>query len=223
MIEIVIDHREPNVLIEYLKDFGATVKIQSLTVGDYIVSDRMIIERKTRDDFESSIIDQRIFSQLERMKEVYSNPVLIIEGIDEMERIGRKAMLGAYASMIGRFGVSLFFTRNMTGTAEIIYSFAKHEQEAKSNMLRIKPRVKTYSLADNQRAVIEALPKIGPKTAINMLNHFGSIQNIVNATEKELTEIDKIGKKKAELIKQILNTEFGINNKNKKNKSLDDY
>jgi Fanconi anemia group M protein len=46
---------------------------------------------------------------------------------------------------------------------------------------------------------------IGPQMARTLLKTFGSIKNIVNADEKDLLKIDKMGKKKVEKVKEVLN------------------
>ncbi len=59
MIEIYADHRETKSGIpSALEDLGAEVIVKTLEVGDYHVSDDVIIERKTTSDFIHSIIDE---------------------------------------------------------------------------------------------------------------------------------------------------------------------
>jgi len=55
---------------------GASVKIAKLSYGDYIINDKITIERKTADDFLLSIIDRRLFNQLSNLKKKLqpSNP-----------------------------------------------------------------------------------------------------------------------------------------------------
>ena len=44
-----------------IEEYSIDVKINSMAVGDYQVSDEVVIERKTAGDFVSSIIDKRLF------------------------------------------------------------------------------------------------------------------------------------------------------------------
>jgi len=198
-----MDRREGRGIKELLEDFGAEVELTVLTIGDYIVSERTVIERKTRKDFEKSIIDGRLFEQLKRLTETFDRVVLIIEGTKHAERINRKALFGAYASTVTDYDASLFFTKDKEKSAEIIFAIAKHEQIAKKGLVRIKARKKTFTIGESQRAVIEALPLVGPQLAIDLLEHFGTIENIIGASEKELTQVKNLGKKKAKIIKTV--------------------
>ena len=45
---------------------------------------------------------------------------------------------------------------------------------------------------------------IGPKLAKSLLIHFGSIEALAHASEREIAEADGVGKKRAKMIKEIL-------------------
>ncbi len=209
-IKIIIDNRESAFFDEYFAEAGAVVKRQQLELGDFICSSKLVVERKTRADFESSIIDGRLFNQLQDLTQNYPAVVLVVEGTkkDAPERIRKEAILGAYATAISDFNVSLIFTRNMESTAELIYSFAKHEQMARKHPLRIFAKRKTLTPSQTQRSVIEMLPMVGPKLAKELLKHFGTIEKIMNASEKELGSVPGLGKKRAKVIKSLLTYEY---------------
>ncbi len=205
-IRIIIDYRESEFFDRYFDEAGAIVKRQALELGDFICSSKLVIERKTRADFESSIIDGRLFNQLQNLTQNYPAVVLIVEGTkkDAPERIRKEAILGAYATVISDFNVSLIFTRSMESTAELIFSFAKHEQLARKHPLRVFAKRKTLTPSQTQRSVIEMFPMVGPKLARELLLHFGSVEKVVNASEKELQGVPGLGKKKAKIINSLL-------------------
>ncbi|MCD6227770.1 hypothetical protein J7J90_04740 [Candidatus Micrarchaeota archaeon] len=207
-VTIIADHREPDEIINELRNLSADVIVKQIELGDYLTSERTVIERKSKHDFEQSIIDQRLFRQMNNLNEWYENVIIIVEGTEPYLRLHRDAILGAYASIITDFHCSLFFTRNKIGTAEMIYAIAKHEQFAKRYPLNIIGKRKRFTLSEHQRAVIESLPKIGPQLAITLLKHFGSIDNIANATVDDLMKVKGIGKKKAEEIVKIMHVKF---------------
>ncbi|NYZ77049.1 hypothetical protein H0O02_01915 [Candidatus Micrarchaeota archaeon] len=205
-VRIIIDHRESGRFDEYLTGMGAAVKRQALALGDFLCSAKLAVERKTRADFESSIIDGRLFSQLQELAANYPNVVLLVEGTrDEApERVGKEAVLGAYAAVLSDFGASLIFTKDMKSTAEIIFALAKHEQLAKKHPMRVFAKRKTLTPSQSQRAVIETLPMVGPKMARKLLLHFGSVEKIASAAEKELEAVPGLGKKRAKVIRSLL-------------------
>jgi Fanconi anemia group M protein len=96
----------------------------------------------------------------------------------------------------------------MEKSAELIYAVAKHEQLAKKQMMRVFAKRKTLTSSANQRAIVEMFPMVGPKLAKALLTHFGNVENIVNANEEELQEIEGMGKKKAKAIRSIIEHEY---------------
>jgi Fanconi anemia group M protein len=205
---IAVDHRESEDFDRLIIGMGADVDRRSLEVGDFLCSARLVIERKTRPDFEQSVIDGRLFSQLPNLVSNYERAVVVVEGVSNNERLRRSSLMGAYASIIADHGASLIFTRDKEATAELVFNFAKHEQLAKKQPMRIYAKRKTFTASQSQRAVIETFPMIGPKLAKNILNHFGSIEKFVKASESELLEVEGMGKKRAKMIRNILSGEY---------------
>ncbi len=206
--KIVVDHREDPSFDDMLVELGAIVERKALDLGDFLCSARVVVERKTRSDFEQSIIDGRLFTQLHHLMSNYQRIVLLVEGTEHEERINRKAILGAYSSVMADYGASLIFTEDMEESAELIFSIAKHEQLARKQPMRIFAKRKALTAAQSQRAIVETLPMVGPKLAKALLERFGSVENVFNAAERELLEVEKMGKKKAKLIRSIVSGEY---------------
>ncbi|MEM1837843.1 MAG: ERCC4 domain-containing protein, partial [Pyrobaculum sp.] len=77
---VLVDTREHNEeIIRAIKESGCGVIKTKLEVGDYSAGG-FIFERKSVSDFVNSIIDGRLFSQLERLRNSEMRPVVIIEG-----------------------------------------------------------------------------------------------------------------------------------------------
>jgi Fanconi anemia group M protein len=205
---IVIDQREDRQFDGLLQKQKAEVERKQLEVGDFLCSERLVVERKTRSDFEQSIIDQRLFHQLQNMFRNFERVIVIVEGESTEGRISKEALLGAYSSVVSDFGASLFFTRNKEKTAQLIFAIAKHEQLSKKQPMRVFAKRKTLTASANQRAIIEMFPMVGPKLAKALLSHFGNVENVVNASEKELQQVEKMGAKKAKAIRSIIENEY---------------
>ena len=62
---------------------GFDIEFKELKVADYIVKGTAI-ERKTVNDFISSMINKRLLKQLEELQQ-YESRLLVIEGIDEQD------------------------------------------------------------------------------------------------------------------------------------------
>jgi ERCC4-type nuclease len=206
---VIVDSRERNVeLIEAMKASGIEMEFKTIHVGDYVVSDRVCIERKTVYDFESSILNGRLFDQIKRLKENYAMPILILEGDPDYFRLKNNIINGAIASLFIDYGIEVICTYEPQNTADIIASIARHEQNEEIREPTLKGGARAYTHEDFQEYVIGNLPGIGPKLAKALLKHFRSVRNIANANVEDLMGVYKIGKKKAELIHNTLNKSY---------------
>ncbi len=201
---IAMDHREDLHFKSLLESHGAEVQTSSLSVGDFICSDRTVIERKTRKDFESSVMDGRLFDQLARLASSYSRVILIVEGKEGAGMLKKPSLLGAYSSVLTDYGAAIFFTRSQESTSELIYAVAKHEQLMEKRPLRITGKSKGKTLPRNQIAIVEMLPLVGPKMARTLLENFGTVENLFSTSEEDLLKIEGLGKKKAKAIRKAL-------------------
>jgi Fanconi anemia group M protein len=202
-IVIVSDYREKEV-IEHLKKLGAVVNEQALEVGDHICSEEVGIERKTYDDFVSSIIDGRIFEQAESLRKNFEKPMVIIEGYSNRQ-VNENVLKAAIASLLIDFSVSLLTTKNPMDTAKTIFWMAKKEQSAGGG-ISIRVGKKPKEMKKLQEFVVASIPGISTVLAKRLLQQFGSIEKIVTADVAELQKT--VGKKKGETVKKVLSAKY---------------
>jgi DNA excision repair protein ERCC-4 len=127
---IIIDNRERNgELIKAIESKGIGIEFRTAHVGDYIISDRVCIERKTVADFESCLISGRLFDQIKRLKENYEFPILVLEGDVDYFRLRNNVINGAIAALYIDYGVMMLHTSDAESTGLVIASMAKHEYE----------------------------------------------------------------------------------------------
>ena len=208
-LKLIVDQRERNSeLLKALETLGMSIEVRTLPVGDYAISDRLCVERKTIEDFESSLVSGRLFDQLKRLKEAYEFPVLLVEGGTETFRMRRASINGAIAAIYVDYGVPVLFTGGESDTAQTIRSMAKHEQAESRQGPSLKGAVRAYTDAQFQEYVIGNLPGIGPKLAKALLARFGTIRSIANMKPEQLAKVDKIGIKKARRMHEILNRRY---------------
>ena len=210
---IIIDNRERNLeILGHLSEAGMFMDFAQLPVGDYIVSDRICIERKTVVDFESSIMDNRLFEQMERLNASFEKPMMVIEGDESCHRLGNNVIIGTILKLYTDYNVQMLRSAGPAETADLLSRFAQREQSEEKKTPRIMGIKKAYNTRQWQMLILGAVPGIGPNLASRLLSHFGTVRNVVNANVDSLTEIDKIGSKKAERIYGILNAEFDRGN-----------
>ena len=219
---VYADSREGNSkVIRHLTEMEIDVKVQPMAVADYQVSDEVAIERKTAKDFVDSIIDKRLFKQARELSEEFKKPLLILEGDDLYAgMVNANAIRGSIASIAIDFGISIIPTRNAQDTAAMIKRIAVREQNGERTPVQVRTDKKPVSLLEQQLFIVESLPNIGPVNAKNLLEHFGTVGNIINASEKELQEVEGIGKKTAENIRKVIDSKYLYFQKEIKEKRL---
>jgi len=212
-IQIYVDRREiRSGVAQALEAAGDQVIYSTLNVGDYIISDRVAIERKTDMDLLDSIINKNrnLFRQLSDLAKAYDRPVLIIEG-DNLytgRQIHPNAIKGVLSSIATDFGIPIINSKDEADTAAFIHIMAKREQEVKKRSISIHGSKTSMTLKEQQEYIVSAISNIGPSTAIKLLRHFGSVENIINADIESLLEVDSIGPKTAQFIIEVVKTEY---------------
>ncbi len=205
---IYVDSRERK-LIRILQEFGADVRVKQVDVGDFQLSTRVGVERKTAKDFVNSIIDGRLFNQLKNLADAFEKPILIIEGKDYgLRNVHPNAIRGAIASAVLDFGITTLFTEDERETALLLIALARREQEGEKSAVGIRTKKQPRSLAELQEFVVAGLPGVNAKLARRLLSHFGSVRRVFMADEHELQKVEGIGKKKAREITGLLDAKY---------------
>jgi Fanconi anemia group M protein len=65
-----------------------------------------------------------------------------------------------------------------------------------------------HSPREQQELVIASFPDIGLKNARFLLDHFGSIRAVVNASNEELLEVKGIGGQRSKTIHELSNRQY---------------
>jgi Fanconi anemia group M protein len=208
---IVVDSRElGSATTRELSKYDVLITQETLSIGDFIISDRTAVERKTVDDFVASIIDGRLFEQISNLKSAYEMPILLIEGesFQTSRNVAPEAVMGAVASIIVDFGVTIVWTRSPSETALLLLSIARREQSKGERRPRIRMERKPESLAREQEFVIAGLPLVDTIIARRLLKAFGTVERVFVASEKELQDVEGIGKKISERIRRVVSTPY---------------
>jgi len=212
-IKIFVDHRETkNHVFMHLKDTDAELACEQLKTGDFICSDRVVIERKTVSDFVQSMIDGRIFRQVAAMKECFEKPVLIVEGdvsrLFSDRDVHPNAIRGALASIAVDYHIPIIWTSDARETAEQIYWIARKEQSDEKRTIAIRCPEKKKTTSDHQEFLVAGLPDINTKLGRNLLNKFKTPRRVFSADRKKLMKVEGIGEVKANKIWELLNSEY---------------
>jgi len=211
-VSIIVDNRESACpVVSELARLGARITFSQLEVGDYVLSERVCVERKTVNDFTSSIIDSRLFQQAKLLSDSYEIPVLLIEGRDvyaPLSNIRPGAIRGAIAALITGYKTVLLWSRDAKESAELIYAIALREQKELKKHLQVRGEKKPETVADQQVFLLSGLPLVERATAIKLLKYFKTPIRVFNASEQDLQQVEGIGDVKARRIREVLTKEF---------------
>lgn len=207
-LRIVVDERERKSGIpDLLKKIGLQVDIKTLPVGDYIVGPEMVVERKSISDLISSVFDGRLFVQCNRLKEHFANPVLLMEGnVDDLDKIVDNPLIfyGAISSVALDFKIPVIPTASADHTVKLLISMCSRKEQNGPFLKKIK---KYTDIQRQQLSTLSSLPGVGEKTAIRMLEKFGSPLKVFNATLVELSKVEGLGESRAKKIRQMLESQ----------------
>ena len=217
---IYVDNREiRSGILEHLKNFKVDIRLKQLSVGDYICSDRVCVEKKTVSDFLQSMFNQRIFDQLSSLSDSFEKPLLILEGSPEAlfteRKIHANTVRGMLTAIAVDFGIPIIWTQDARETAAQIFWIANREQILEKREPSIRANKKARTLAKQQEFLVAGLPNVNAKLSKRLLKKFKTVRKVFSAKEERLIKVEKIGKEKARKIREVLNSDYAEDDKDK--------
>jgi Fanconi anemia group M protein len=193
---------------------GIDVGMSQLAVGDFILSDRVGVERKSAQDFADTLVEGRrsMFEQLGDLANNYDRPVLLVEGTQEQlfdaRNIHPNAIRGALQSLVVDFGVSVLWSRDEEETAQHLSNIAQREQTERDREVSVHGTKGGDSRTDQQEYIVSAIADVGPVTAQSLLRELGSVHAVFTAEEDALQETEGVGSVTAERIVDIVRSSY---------------
>jgi len=213
-VEIVVDQRELDATIarDLSKREGIETRLETLEVGDYVCSDRVVVERKTVSDFLDTLTggDRSLFEQVKDAARYYDRPVVLIEGtgLYGERNVHPNAIRGALASLAIDFGASVVQTDDEDDTAAMLEVLASREQEESDRTVSAHGEKAAKTLSEQQEYVVASIADVGPVTAQSLLSAFGSVEHVLTADKATLQEADGVGEVTAERIREVVASEY---------------
>ena len=213
-VEVVADQREldSHIARDLSTREGVETRLETLAVGDYVVSDRVVVERKTVGDFLETLLgeDRSLFQQVGDAARFYARPVVVVEGerLYEARNVHPNAVRGALASLAVDFGASVLRTDGPEDTADLLEVIARREQEADDRSVSVHGEKGGKTLAERQEYVVGAIAEVGPVTARSLLEHFGSVEAVMTAEEDDLLGVEGVGEVTAGRIREVAGGDY---------------
>ena len=199
-VRIITDYREvPSGVPRQLVELGAEVEFQQLDIADFILSDRMAVERKTGQDLISSLVDDRLFEQAIRFKLAYPNGSVYLferfaDGIrNKSWQTRMHSIFGSMASLV-RMGFTCVPTQGKAQTAIFLYRLAYQEQVSRNRSFTARSMPKRLKTLPEQRAfLLQGLYNCGDDKATILLAEYKTPLAILNAFDETKLLYTKTG------------------------------
>jgi Fanconi anemia group M protein len=214
-VEIVVDQREldSSIARDLSTREGVRTRLETLEVGDYVLSDRVAVERKSVADFLDTLTggDRSLFGQARDLSRHYARPILILEGdrLYDRRNVRPEAIRGALASLAVDFGMSVLRTDDEADTTGMLETVATREQEERDRTVSVHGEKGAKTLAEQQEYVVGAIADIGPVTARSLLDAFGTVEAVMTAREEDLLEVEGVGEVTADRIRTVVGSDYG--------------
>jgi DNA excision repair protein ERCC-4 len=209
LVKIVVDDRERgSEIVDRLKLYpDVETRVEHLFIGDFVVSEKILFERKRADDFAASLIDGRLFSQAARLVRQPLRSACILEGgRDDWARLGvrREALQGALISLSLLFGLPVFRSVGPDETARLLVYASRQFFRLQRAEPAYSHLVKAKRLKTRRMRLLQSLPGIGPDRARTLLEHFGDVRSCLLSSLDQLLEVPGIGQKTAEAMQEVI-------------------
>ena len=219
--KLIIDSRENSDLTKAVKHECIRLNImtekQWIEIGDYVFND-VCFEAKSTIDFLQSVINKRLWNQLDNMDRHYEHCILIIHGsihqalaypdyvnINMPEQLIRNKFYGAIGKITLDTDVKLFWVEGPRKAAQIMTTICKMRPIDRNV---INPSLLKSITTDDLRVnLLGTIKGVSEMKAQMLIDEFGSLMEIGEAEIEELTKLDGIGTTIANRIIDVLNSE----------------
>ena len=205
--QLRVDFAERNAaLLDLARGCGDfDIRMERLTVGDYVIDGSIVIERKTHADFATSLVDGRLFPQAAALARSPHRPIVLLEGPapDQMPDADARALKGAMLSLAVMWRLPVIQARSPEESLYVLQLLADQLARTEPGILQRYDR-KPKRLASKKIYMLQGLPGVGPALANRLLLQFGTVERIMTADESMLTQVRGIGAKKAERIRKLV-------------------
>tara|TARA_R110002020_G_scaffold122971_5_gene278934 strand:- start:2629 stop:3324 length:696 start_codon:yes stop_codon:yes gene_type:complete len=225
---LVIDSREnsdfSSEVIRKANRINVLNKKEFLEIGDYVIGDACF-EAKSAQDFLQSIMNKRIWTQVDNMDKNYNNSFVVVYGTAEKavvkvmkyikldsnqsrQQMKNKLML-QFRGAIGRlrldYGINVIWRDTVEDAAEELVTLAKMIPVQRN--IITPTTLKRVATHDVRVDMLTTIKGISNTKAEELLKEYGCIMEIGDCKPSEITIIKGIGKTVADRILNILNSE----------------
>jgi ERCC4-type nuclease len=231
-----LDTRESELIKLFASQEGVTVK--NLDIGDIWIGidadnkmqeDGLIIERKSIQDLEASILDGRYREQRGRIlsycQENKTRPIYILEGSlsSATGRLEKSAIIKFINRLILHYQIAVIQTSNVQETSEVIRALYQQWNEPdsqksikrKTDLVKVTDGIhiqKKANASDHRQFAISCLaqcPGVSVKIAEALIDTFKTLKGVIEAAPKDIENVKvgsrRVGPAVSKRLSEILN------------------
>ena len=227
-MKLIIDSRENSELAKQIEKKANSVGVLNekkwLEVGDYVIGD-VCFEAKSAVDFMQSVINKRIWTQVDNMDKWYNKNFVVIYGSIEdalsnmkyitnlNDNVNPQQLRNTYKlrfkGAIGRlrldYDIDVIWRDNVLDVVDEIITIAKM---APIERKMINPSIPTRIATDDVRVdMLTTIKGVSEKKAKDLLKEHGCIMEIGDSNLNELMVVKGIGSTVADRINNVLNSQ----------------
>jgi len=210
---MIVESREPASNWEKIKKDSPDSTKEFFECGDYLLPSGFAVERKKGRDFLGSLLSKRLYEQLINLCQ-YEHPILAVISDNiwkdfyfSQSRYIHNVYLGTLSTITAKFpNVRIIQFEDDDQFINFLVSLETKLNEDGGSKDRPKPFARRpTSMQDRKENCLAQIEGVGIKMAQKLLQEYGSINKVAQATEEALQEVDKLGKKTAKNIVETLN------------------
>ncbi|XP_044517991.1 Fanconi anemia group M protein [Gracilinanus agilis] len=213
---ILVDNREISSGSEIISSLrtthGLEVEVCPLSGCDYIVSNRMAVERKSQSEMTNSMNRSKLIEKIQYLQNIFERICVIVEKDREKKGAASKVFqrTKSYDSLLSALigaGIRILFSSCQKETAELIKELTLVEK--RKNVGIYVP----IAVKDDKRDIFRfylSIPNISYVTALNMCHHFSSVKKMTNSSLEEISLNAQVSHQKAEEIYHYIHYAFDM-------------
>jgi DNA excision repair protein ERCC-4 len=196
-------HEVQSMVPQLLRARGVDIEIEPLPAGDYLVGDRVLVERKSVLDFHGSVIAGRFWRQMGKLRTSARRAYLLIEGDDlDAGPLEPETSRGICVVVLD-LGVAIVRSTDPNDSSHWLHRLAIRYQRRRLRSQRPwydqTPQAPPGEIAE---AMLAAVPGISVVCARALLHRFENVAGIIAGGREEWIDVPGIGPARAAALEQ---------------------
>ncbi|XP_052552469.1 Fanconi anemia group M protein [Tympanuchus pallidicinctus] len=189
---VLVDSREissgTDVISSLKAVHGVKVQVCSLGSSDYVVSNRMAVERKLQSELLSSVNRSKVTQRIQRLRSMFERVCVIVEKDrtkpGETSRFFQRTQhYDVTLAALLQAGIRVLFSSCQEETAVLLKELALLEQR-KNAAICVPTEVEGHK--QEMLNFYLSIPNISYLAALNMCHHFSSVRTMVNSSPSDI-------------------------------------